>query len=291
MTPVPIELPLSAADAARIAEVLMPAADGRPVRDDVRNRVAAQFPRGRLASLTAYFGSLAADPVHPAAYFLAVDGLLHGDPQPLLLRIASASTPASALFPNPLLIGRMRAGHDREVVVSATPFGPADRDHVLRYAAEVDPSFQPRATGTRAPFAIAAAEPETVLPEAFPALRYLLRTRGWNQAVFRPVDLDPATIHRTETVAVWSAIRAGWREGFSLELEFDTPEAPQSAAGYTAFVAPAAAEPSIAALRKGGFKRFDPDAAVAQRTARLTAILAETPSGEINDAILEFAVT
>lgn len=291
MTPVPLELPLGAGDAGRLAEVIFDQAEGRPLRDDIRNRIAARLSSVRFETLRPWYGSLSADPVHPSAYFLAVDGLARGDSRPLLLRIASASTPASALFPNPLLIGRMRAGLAAEVVVSATGFGPADHDNVLRFAAEVDNAFLPRALGTRAPFAVAPRSPEVALPGAFIAFRYLLRNRGINQAVIAPAGSAPDDIQRTETAAIWSAIRAGWRDGFTLQITVDA-ETLSSARGYTTFIAGPELHNAIAQLKagSGAWKRLDPDPETRARTLQLAEILDRTPAAEVSDAILEFAV-
>ena len=78
---------------------------GAVVNDDVLYRF-----RLRLFSLAAELGNVRAAcrimGVHPSTYYLAADGAAG---EPLLLHLAAASAPASALFPNPLLIGRMRA--------------------------------------------------------------------------------------------------------------------------------------------------------------------------------------
>jgi hypothetical protein len=239
-----------------------------------------------------YVGSLSADPIHPSAYFIAVDGLAQSTVQPVLLRIAAASTPASALFPKALLIGRMRAGLGPEVVVSAVPFGSEDHDNVRRFAAEVESAFLPRPQSIRTPFTVAASKPGDVFPGAFQALRYLLRNRGLNYAAFSPVTSTPKSLRDTATAAIWAAIRAGWRDGFTLELEASSELSPEAAV-YTTFVADPGLEPALAASKAGAgtWKRFDPDPAVRARTAELTAILDRTAPDAIGDAILDFAVT
>ena len=285
MTPVPLELPVSAADAGRLAQIVFEQAEGRPLRDDVRNRVAARMPR--LDSIVPFTRSLAADPMHPSAYYIAVDGTLSGTLTPLLLRIAAASTPVSAMFPNPLLIGRLRLDNGPEIVINAIPFGPADHDRVRRYTEAVDPTVRPRALGARSPFAIAPHDPARVLPAVFAALR---------GAVRGPIAIAPPaptldTIRDTETAALWSAIRAGWREGFALQVDASADTLP-AARGYTTFIAPADLHPDIARLKTGAgpWKRFDPDAAIADRTARLTAILDTAATDQIAAALTEFAV-
>ena len=55
--------------------------------------------------------TLAADPVHPSTYYLAIDGRNN---ESLLLHIATASAPTSGVFPGALLIGRMHGIDIRE---------------------------------------------------------------------------------------------------------------------------------------------------------------------------------
>ncbi len=276
---------MRAAETGALAAIIFDSAEGKPVRDDVRNRVAARIPSLGLDQLRPWPGSLAPDPVHKSAYFIAVDGV---NGEPWLLRIAAASTPATPLYPNPLLIGRMRAGMGPEVVVNAVPFGPGDFDAVRRFAEQVDTAFLPRPQSVRSPFAVASSRPGEALPGAFQAFRYLLRNRGVNQAVIAPAGSD--AIRLTESAAIWAAIRAGWREGFALELEAD-PATLEQARGYTNFVAPAEMQEAIAQLKAGAgtWKRFDPDPAVTGRTARLTHILDRVAADGVSDAILEFA--
>ena len=245
-----------------------------------------------MTSIRVFPGSLASDPIHPTAYFLAVDGTLNGSARPLLLRIASASSPASGLFPNPLLIGRMRAGLGREVVVNAMPFGPEDHAHAHTFAQKVDQRFLPRPLSIRPPFSICTGFPATRLPAAFDAFRNILRNRGMNQAVIATPALTPGSIQETEAVALWSAIRAGWREGFALEVGplADASLLP-AATGYTTFIADAALEQDIARVkaRLGTWKRFDPDASIASRTATLQTQLDDPAATDFADIILEMA--
>lgn len=292
MRSAPLDLPLRTSEAAAIAELLLQCAANRPVRDDVRGRLAARLPSLQLTSIRAFPGSLANDPIHPSAYFLAVDASLSGPPHPLLLRFANASSPASGLFPNPLLIGRMRAGLGPEVVVNALSFGPEDHDQLRTFAQQIDKSFLPRPLGTRPPFSIATDFAATRLPAAFEAFRYILRNRGMNQAVIAAPHLSAESIRNTESVALWTAIRAGWRDGFALELgPIEDASTLTAAAGYTTFIAPASIESEIARVksRQGTWKRFDPDPAIEQRTAALKLQLDDPAATAFADIILEFA--
>ena len=176
MTPVPFELPLKASEAASIAELVYQA-KGDP------KRFAARLGGLSTPSVRVYPGSLQADPIHPASYFLVVDGLAHERVTPLLLRIAPASSPGSGLFPKSMLIGRMRPADMREVIVNAIPFGPEDEAAVRTYAEKVDKGFLPRVPG----------------------------------AMTGPLRVTETTVEGW-VEALWQEIRRGSREGWVLAL-------------------------------------------------------------------------
>jgi hypothetical protein len=200
VTPVPFDLPLRPPEAAQIARLIFEHAEGKPLTDEVRNRLAARTAILDLATIRPYFGSLAREPVHRSTYYLAVDGE-HG--VPLLLHMAPPTAPTSAIFEKPLLIGRLGG-----VVVNAIPFGPEDAAAIDRFTAQVDPAFVPRAQGSRP--AIVA---ESNLTAAFDAFRAVLKRTGRNLAA------TAQAYHES----VWAAIRAGWREGYSAGIDLGDP--------------------------------------------------------------------
>jgi hypothetical protein len=289
---VPLQLPFRASDAAALAGLIFKHAEGKPLRDDVRSRIAAQLSSLQLRSMRPWIGSLAADPAHSSVFYVAADPLECAAPRPLLLRIAAASSPTSALFPNPLLIGRMRAGFGPEVVVNAIPFGPSDHDNIRKFVEEIDRAFLPRPQGLQPPFSVATARPAEVLPAAFDAFRYSLHTRGASHAVIAPVDLSDDTMLRTYTAAAWAAIRAGWREGYALELGPVIRAAmplPPSACLFTSLIAESDLNEELARIKTGHgpWKRFDPSPEVQARTAALTAAL-DSATGDFARIILDF---
>ena len=73
MTPVPLELPLRPSDAAELANLIFDHAEGKPLTEETRNRLAGRASAIRLETIKPWFGSLERDPVHPSAYYLAVD--------------------------------------------------------------------------------------------------------------------------------------------------------------------------------------------------------------------------
>src|SRR5207244_4047140 len=159
---------------ASLAELIFAAAEGKALNDELRNRLAAQSASLALSTIRPYFGSLAGDPVHPSAYYLAIDARNN---ESVLLHLAAASAPTSAVFPAALLIGRMRAA-GREIVVNAVPFSPADRQNVSAFAEQVDRAFLPRPQGARPAIAVGNRHPEISLPAAFDAFRAILRGTG-----------------------------------------------------------------------------------------------------------------
>ena len=145
MTTVPLELPLRANEAASLADLILQAGERQPLSQEVRNRLLSRIPSLGLESLRPAMGSLVKDPTHGSTYYLAVDAIsMSGVSKPYLLHMALSSAPASAHFLKPILIGRMRPGGGREIVVNAIPFGPEDIETVRTFGEQVDPGFLPR---------------------------------------------------------------------------------------------------------------------------------------------------
>jgi hypothetical protein len=241
VTPVPLDLPVRPPEAAELARLIFQQAEGKRLSDDVRGRTASRAAQLRLETIRPYFGSLAREPVHHGTYYLAVDGI---GGVPLLLHMAPPAAPTSGIFQKPLLIGRLA-----DVVLNAIPFGPDDAENIAAFVARIDPAFAPRPQGARPAIAIASD-----LPAAFETFRGVLRRSGKNLAAACCVPL---------AAAQWSAIRAGWREGYS---------AIGDDAGFTHFVVEAA-DPAEAARRP-----------VAIRQARSAAKLARPFDFELSFA-------
>ncbi len=199
MSMIPLVLPLKANEAAALADLVYQQLEGSPLTADMRNRFAARLPQLGLETFTPFPGSLARDPIHPSTYYLAIDT----QSGPMLLRIALASSPASGLFPGAILIGRMRPGGGREIVINAVPFNFTDRESLRTFAERVDPTFLPRSQGPQSAIVVDGADSAA----AFRAFRAILKSTGLNLAAIAG-DYD---------IALWSAIRAGWREGWNAQ--------------------------------------------------------------------------
>lgn len=218
MRAVPIELPVNASEAGALADIVFSHAGG-PKLDAARKRIAALVAARKFSSFTAHPGSLQRDPIHPTTFYMAVDDVL--------LRLAPASSPSSGLFPNSLLIGRLRTASGREAVVNAIPFAAGDWDNIRTFAEQVDPGFLPR-TGL---------QPTGIL-------------------------VTPATAQNAWHTAVWQAIRSGLRGGWSATLAIassaELPLALQSAGDFTRFSVERDASIIYAAIREArGRKSFD----------------------------------
>lgn len=210
MSSAPLTLPVRASDAIALADIIFDAAERRPFRDDVRGRIGARLSAERFAGLRPYPGSLAQDPVHASAFFIAVDG---ADASPFLLRVALASAPASALFPNPVLITRSQSRAGRELVISAIPFAQSNSPEIRKFALEVDTAFLPRPHGVMSALTVIPMEPAVQLPAAFHAYRQILRSFGHKVA-----SIDCSAGAPVLDAAVWAAVRGGWRDGFAASV-------------------------------------------------------------------------
>jgi hypothetical protein len=118
---------LKANEAAALADLVYRQLEGKPLTAEERSRFAAELPHLALQTFAPFPGSLARDPVHPSTYYIAIDTAA----SPLLLRIALASLPASESLPEAILIGRMRPGGGREIVIEALLF-PVPDHHSVR---------------------------------------------------------------------------------------------------------------------------------------------------------------
>src|SRR5579862_3764386 len=270
VTSVPMELPVKGSETAAIAELIFQHADGKPLNDDIRNRLTGLSGQLHLSTVKPYFGSLVRDTEHSSTYYVAADG--RGG-QSLLLHIALASAPTSGIFPNLLLIGRMRAA-GREIVVNSIPFSTKDWENLDRYAQRLDPAFLPRPQGARPAIAVGNRHPEISLPAAFEGFRTIFRNTGVNMAstvqlsATREMTTDDViaardgenptaaghtrvSIRHLYHAGLWAAIRTGWRAGYNAEADHfivtgsnaaeiarsveAAKEAIRHAAGYTKF--------------------------------------------------------
>lgn len=279
----PIEVPVRTSEASELADIIFEFAETRRLTEDLRNRMHGRIGSLKLETIVAYTGSLCADPVHPSAYFIAIDGVREGVSKPWLLRVADANTPSSALFPKAILIGRMRLQNRREIVASVVPFGPGDETHVRTFADEVDRAFLPRPQGTSASIAAYAND------QPFTGFRAIHKAGGLNWAA----------TWGSRDAAIWAAIRAGWREGYCAESEplpIDSTEAAEAAIltepGYTKFVMEAGAladDPAACAEAIGGLCDFIQKARTPQPSWRrfdLEVSLKRSSSAAAIDALL-----
>ncbi len=125
----------------------------------------------------------------------------------------------------------MRTTSGREVVVNAAPFSPADHDHLRTFSEQVDTSFLPRPQGGLPAIAVQCRNPAAMLPAAFQAFRSVLKRLGINVAAVQA----QADYEDFYYATVWTAIRSGWRDGYTIGAEIDAATDFSGLAGYTKF--------------------------------------------------------
>ena len=190
---------VTASEAGALADLVLQHVEGRALTDDLRSRLGARIKSLRLSNLSVFAGSLQKDPIHPSVYYIAVGKLVEAS-STMLLRVALASSPSSGLFPNSLLIGRMRNSSGREIVINAIPFGSSDRVNIRTFVERVDTAFAPRPQGTAPAIGVNASL------GAFDAFRTIFKSAGKN--------LSSVCSPECET-AMWCAVMSGWRGGYT----------------------------------------------------------------------------
>lgn len=216
----PLQLPCKVSEASTLAGLILQHAEGRKLDNDLRSRLGVRMQTARFSSMTPFPGSLQRDPIHPSTYYVAIDAQGNAS---WLLRIALATSPSSGLFPRAVLIGRMRTNIGHEVVVNAIRFAPTDTENIRTFVEQVDRAFLPRPQGASRTIAVT----QQPLDQVFEAYSEILRIKAVNVAAV-PVA-DDAGFH----TALWTVIRAGWREGFTIET--DVESVAQAPAGCTKF--------------------------------------------------------
>jgi hypothetical protein len=215
VTPVPFDLPVRTGEAGALARILYEHGK-RPLTDDLRNRLAVRAEALKLETIRPYFGSLERDPIHPEAFFMAVDGI---NDQPLLMRFAPSSTPSSGLFPKAILIGRMRVG-PQETVINAVPFSTAESERIRTFAWQVTPAMLPKILGLKSTMSV------PVRKGIFEQFR----------AIAKPMGLNVTCVSGDLDTILWEAARSGWRDGYTAE------SSDPQLAGYSRYILPYAAD-------------------------------------------------
>ncbi|HET8548051.1 MAG TPA: tagaturonate epimerase family protein, partial [Bryobacteraceae bacterium] len=241
-----MDIPIKPSEAAALADLVFQELEKRPLTDQTRAHIAARLGGLALSAIRPHTGSLARDPVHSAAYYLVADVVPDGVTIPVLLRLALASSHSGEIFRNAALIGRMRPGGGREVIVDAIPFSSTDHENIRLFAERIDTLLQPRAQGAQPALVVAADSQEAALPPVFDAYRTILKRMGWSAAAIAysgaPRQGSSADLWHA---AVWAAIRAGWRESYRIEAHHirvaghgiteDVEETIRHAAAYSKF--------------------------------------------------------
>lgn len=257
-----------------LAGRIIEACPGRILDDECRHRAVQDLCSLPLTSTRIYPGSLAEDPEHKSNYYLAADLIAAGTAHPSLLQVAPTSVLTPARFSERDLSLRIKLQGGEEVSIHRIPFSSRDHENIRVFAEQVAPEFLPRPQGARPAIAAGNRHPEISLPAAFDAYRVILdklkvnmastvqlsatREMTTDEALAARDGEDPTAVGHTRVsiphlfhAGLWSAIRAGWREGYTAEADHfivsgSTPdqiarsvemvkEAIRQAAGYTKF--------------------------------------------------------
>lgn len=279
MNPIPINLPVRLSEAAAVVEAVAGCLEDGRITAGARSRLAGMLPGLQLTHMRPYPGSLEADPAQPQAFFLAADGLAGpGADVPLLLYMAPGSGAPPAGFDGVQDLGRVRPAGGRETGVFAIPFSPRDRANVAAFVHATGGIFAPRPQRDLPAIATGNRHPEISLPAAFEGFRSILASRKLNLAstvqlsATREMTTDdvieardgenPVAIGHTRVsirhlfhCGLWSAVRSGWREGYTAEADHvivtgNTPDE----------IARSLEQAKLAIHHAAGFTKFTTDA-------------------------------
>ncbi len=114
--------PVKPSEAVVLAELIFQITQNRPWSNDLRARLASSLPTITLESTTPFPLTLAPDPSHASTFFIVVHSKSGDTPGYWLLHMAPASAATTPLFPNPVLLARVRPAGEREIIVNAIPF-------------------------------------------------------------------------------------------------------------------------------------------------------------------------
>ena len=237
-------------DVAAIAELIFQDGEDKAPDDESRLRLGEACGKLSLAGLRPYAGSLEKDPSQDSNYYLAVDdikgALKDGAATPLLLHFSLASGKAASLFSGPIFSEQLKlstaSGKEVIVNVNAYPFASTDRENIRLFAEKVNTKFLPRPQGKQPAVAAGNRHPEISLPAVLEGYRTVLEKLKVNMAstvqlsATREMTLDDAiaaregedpteightrvSIRHLYHAGLWSAIRAGWREGYTAEAD------------------------------------------------------------------------
>jgi len=228
-------------EVAAIAERILEHAEGKLLDGHARQRIASGLGTLRLSTLAPYVGSLEEDPACPSNYYVAADGRAKGSHAPVLLHLAPGSARINRLFPKRIVAERVQTG-GKEIVIEVLPFASSDHENIRVFAEQINPVFLPRPQGTRPAIAAGNRHPEISLPAVFEAYRVILENMRVNLAstvqlsATREMTTDEAlavrsgeeptaaghtrvSIRHLYYAGLWTAIRAGWREGYTAEAD------------------------------------------------------------------------
>jgi len=187
--------PVRPNEAVALAELILSLTKGRSWSNDLRPKLASSLPTIKLESLTPFPYTFTTDPTHSSTFFLIVSNAAGN----WILHIAPASAATTPLFPNPILLARVRPAGEREIVINAIPL----EGNIEAVIKGLHPDLLARATSLQDLWSF----PLSANLKYFPKRRTLLpaiRTNSPGWSVYQSILLS------------------NWRDGFIAILEKQT---------------------------------------------------------------------
>ena len=169
--------PVKPSEAVVLAELIFRITQSRPWSNDLRARLASSLPTITLESITPFPLTLAPDPTHASTFFIVVHSKSGDAPGYWLLHMAPASAATTPLFPNPVLLARVRPAGEREIIVNAISF----EENLASILNGLHPQLLARSSSVHSIYSKAIDADLAVFLEKFPKRSNLLpaiRKRG-----------------------------------------------------------------------------------------------------------------
>lgn len=250
------------------------ACKNRRLDAELRKRLSDELASLDLKSVLIFPGSLAEDPEHASNFYIAADLYTAGKADPSLVHFAPRAAVTRARFRLAVRTSLVKGDKGGGIAIDLLPFSSRDHHNVREFAEQIDSAFLPRPQRALPAVAAGNRHPEISLPAAFEAYQSILDTTHVNMAstvqlsANREMTTDDAlkarngedptatghtrvSIRHLYHAGLWSAIRPGWREGYTAEADHfivsgnsreqigrsveSVKEAIRHASGYTKF--------------------------------------------------------
>lgn len=209
MMPLTLTPPVSPSEGVAIAEAVMRLSKGGKWDASLRGKLQGLLPTLGLEKVQVFAQTLVVDPRHASTFYLLVES----GAKPWLLHIAPATAATTALFPNPVMLARVRPMGEREMVLNAIDAG-AYLETMMR---ELYPEMVARPTAVHSIWSSSGAPAEFL--------------RGFGK---RPGWMAGLRVSEGGWGVYLDVLKTGWRDGLVLVRE-GLRTVPEDAAGCSRF--------------------------------------------------------